>query len=483
MTKATGCTFTQASQVASVTWRANDGPQTDFLLSEIREVLFGGARGGGKSEAIAPKALVHVSRYKDAASVLILRETYPQLIDLMDRTRPMFLAAGAKWHEQRKTWRFPSGARVRFGHTSDGCDPYWGQEFSLIIIDELTRTIADEREYHKLLGSLRSSRGVPCQVVCTSNPGGKGHAWVKARFMGVPAGTVVKDAETGLERVFIASNLADNPYLGPEYRATLEAMPEAERRAYLYGDWDAFEGAVFKLVPGVHIWSWAEFAERTGNERPPAGWNRYRAYDHGLAAPGACYWIAVDPAGRAYVYRELYTVAKDAKGAIIPNKGAAYPPRDVAKMIATRSEGERYAGSWTGKDLFDEVRRDHMGGQVLASHFEAEGIHFNAWTVGQGSRIAGKQALHQWLATRPDGAAGLVFIQEECPHALRTLPALEYSTTQPEQVDDSGEDHCFDALAGFAKMKPWAPVLDKRNDLQRRMDDLAATRGTWQGRL
>jgi hypothetical protein len=451
-------------------WTANAGSQEELVfgdLGAVREILYGGQKGGGKSGAIPALALMHIAENPTHARVLILRETFGELDDLMDMMRSFCSAAGATWNEQKKTWSFPCGARLRFGHLGDGCRPYWGREFSLIIIDELTRCIATERDYTMLLGSLRNSKGVPCQVISMTNPGGPGHNWVKARFMAAAPRTIVTDDRTGLGRVFIPAALRENEHnLGPEYRQTLEMLPDAEREAYLNGDWDAFEGAVFRLTPGIHTWSWAQFRERTGQEGIPASWLRYRAYDHGLAAPGACYWIAVDHSGRAYAYRELYTVAKDSKGDPIPNKGAAYPPRDVAKMVATRSEGESYAGSWSGRDLFDATRRDHGGGQTLASHFDAEGIHFTAWTVGPGSRIAGKQALHQWLAVPADGDGfpGLVFIAEECPHALRTLPALEYSRTQPEQVDDTGEDHCFDALAGWAKMKPWAPRQAKEHN-------------------
>ena len=131
-----------------------------------------------------------------------------------------------------------------------------------------------------LLGSLRNSKGVPCQVVSMTNPGGPGHNWVKARFMAAPARTVVTDERTGLERVFIPAALKENEHnLGPEYRQTLEMLPDAEREAYLNGDWDAFEGAVFRLTPGVHTWSWAQFKERTGQEGIPSTWLRYRAYD------------------------------------------------------------------------------------------------------------------------------------------------------------------------------------------------------------
>jgi len=441
----------------------NPGPQTAFLACPVREVLYGGAKGGGKSEAIGPLVCKHVALYGEAATVLVLRETMPQLRDLMRRIRPHCLRAGASFNKVEKAWTFPNGGTILFGHLSEGCDPYWGQEYTLIVIDEVTRCLPTEVDYLELLGSLRSSKGVPCRVVLTSNPGGEGHNWVKTRFMGVPPLMVQRDPKPPhLERVFIPASLRDNPRLPAEYRATLEQLPDAERAAFLDGDWDAFEGAVFKLERGVHTWTWAQFRERTGFDSIPPDWNRYRAYDHGLARPGACIWVAVDNKGRGFAYREYYTVAKDARGNTIPNEGARIEPRKVAANIAEYSRGENILASWTGPDLFYEVRADQAGGVKVAAHFQAEGLHFQAWKAGDGSRLAGKAALHQRFALADeDGYPMLVIIEEACPHGIRTLAALEYDRNKPEQVDTDGEDHWYDAISGWCKMNP-LPTRDKK---------------------
>jgi hypothetical protein len=461
--------------MADLVWTANEGSQEDLVfgdLGQVREILYGGQKGGGKSGAIPALALMHIAENPCHSRVLILRETFGELDDLMDMMRSYCSAAGATWNEQKKTWSFPCGARLRFGHLGDGCRPYWGREFSLIIIDELTRCIAEERDYTMLLGSLRNSKGVPCQVISMTNPGGKGHGWVKARFKDPAAPkTIIKDERTGLERAFIPAGLAENEHnLGPEYRLQLEMLPDAEREAYLNGDWDAFEGRIFKLVPGVHIWSQAQFKERTGHDAIPANWTRFRAYDHGYARPGACLWFAVDEDGRAYVYREYYTVARDSKGGFIPNDGARIEPQKVAARIKELSGVEVYQASWTGPDLFYEVRGDQAGGVKVSSHFQAEGLHFTAWRANAGSRLAGKQALHQRLAyeTGEDGTPttwpGLVLLDGAAPHLARTLPALEYDRHDVELWDSDGEDHAPDSLMGFCKMQPWAPRRPKEHD-------------------
>lgn len=447
-------------------WTCNPGPQEEFVLGalgDIGEIMYGGAKGGGKSDAIGPKALRHVAENPVHARVLILREDSGQIQELIDRMAPMCLAMGGTWVGKRKRWTFPGGAQIIFGHLLKGCKPYWGHSYSMIVVDELTRCIATEREYLMLLGSLRKP-GVKCQMIVLTNPGGKGHAWVKARFKNVPPMAVQLD-KNGLDRVFIPARLSDNPHLdndseeGRIYRAILDQLPDAERGAYLDGDWDSFEGQIFKLIPGVHTWTWAQFRARTGHQKLPDHWRRYRSYDHGLAAPGACYWYAMDEDNRAYVYREYYTIAKDSKGDIIPNKGADIIPSLVAKQMASQSEGEKYTSNWTGPDLFAAVRKDMEGGATIASHFVGTGIHFQAWKVGDGSRVAGKTALHERMYFPMEGGRitawpHIVWITEECPHALRTLPLLERHKTNVESVDDTGEDHSFDSIAGFCKMQP-----------------------------
>lgn len=479
----------QASRSTSASraleWTANDGPQTDFILCNTREILYGGAKGGGKTDAIGPKALIHVQQYGQWATVLILRQSFPQLTEIMERMRPLCLAAGARWHEQRKTWRFRSGARIIFGHLGDGCDPYWGQEYSLIIVDEVTRCIDTESDYLKLLGSLRNSHGIPCSVILTSNPGGQGHGWVKQRFMGVPPMTVQRDDKTGLERVFIPASLKDNPALPPEYRAQLEQMSEAERKAFLEGDWDAFEGTVFKLERGVHTWTWQDFRERTGRDRIPEDWTRYRAMDWGYAKPFAIYWIAVDYEGRGYVYREWYGCQRDRHGNPIPNEGIRMEPELVAERIKrieedakeTRITGIADPACWA------KGKGDYGGGPSIQEAMAKQGIF---WIPGKNDRIQGKLQLHQRLHYERDDKGqvtewpGLIFLAPECPHALRTIPALEYDEHIVEDVDTSMEDHAYDAIRYWCMSRPWAtPEKPKPKGWRDKLKPGSSTR--WMG--
>ena len=108
-------TLTKPAGTVRVLWAPNPGPQTAFLACPVREILYGGAKGGGKTDAIGPKALKHIETHGRWATVLILRETFPQLTEIMERMRPLCLALGGVYNKVEKTWRFPSGARIIFG--------------------------------------------------------------------------------------------------------------------------------------------------------------------------------------------------------------------------------------------------------------------------------------------------------------------------------------------------------------------------------
>ena len=165
--------------------------QAAFMARTEDEALYGGAAGGGKSDALVIEALrqVHIPHYR----ALILRKTYPQLSELIDKTmryyKPVF--PKARYNGSSHCWTFPSGAKIYFGslnHTQDKYN-YQGKAFDFIGVDELTHFTWDEYSY-VMSRNRPSGPGTRVYIRATANPGGVGHGWVKARFISpAPAGT------------------------------------------------------------------------------------------------------------------------------------------------------------------------------------------------------------------------------------------------------------------------------------------------------
>jgi len=233
-----------------VVFKPNTGPQTEFLASSEREVFYGGARGGGKSYAMLVDPLRYCHRQSHRA--LLLRRTMPELRDLINHSQRLYAKAypGAKWREQEKEWRFPSGAKIEFGYAENMTDAlrYQGQSYTWIGIDELPQYPSPDI-YNFLRSSLRSvDPEVPVYMRSTGNPGNIGSQWVREMFVNpaVPNSTFNLEVNTPtgnkiITRRFIPAKLQDNPYLTQtdDYYAMLASLPEVQRKQFLDGDWDA----------------------------------------------------------------------------------------------------------------------------------------------------------------------------------------------------------------------------------------------------
>ena len=175
----------EAVQEQEIIFEPNEGPQTQFLAASEREVFYGGARGGGKSYAMLIDPLRYCDRQKHRG--LLLRRSMPELRDLINHSQQLYPKAypGAKWREQEKEWRFPSGAKIEFGYAENTTDAlrYQGQSYTWIGIDELPQ-YPNPDIYNFLRSSLRSvDPEIPVYMRATGNPGNVGSTWVKEMFV------------------------------------------------------------------------------------------------------------------------------------------------------------------------------------------------------------------------------------------------------------------------------------------------------------
>lgn len=225
--------------------------QAQALARTEKEILFGGSRGGGKTDAGQAWLMYEID--KPEFRGLVIRRNFTDLADWIDRAVSMFYVAGGKLVGD--TFTFPSGAKIRTGHldSKDAYQKYQGHEYQKMLIEELTH-IPRESDYIKLLGSLRStSNTIKPQVFCTTNPDGSGYEWVKERW-GIPdepKEMIITQTEDG-NRVFIPSTVWDNNALiekDPNYVKYLQSIPDPElRRAWLEGSWAGFgvEGSYYR---------------------------------------------------------------------------------------------------------------------------------------------------------------------------------------------------------------------------------------------
>lgn len=272
--------------------------QRSFLyLSDVGEILYGGAARGGKSSSLlmAAAQYVHVPGY----AALLLRESFPDLMQpdaLIPRSKEWWLGKGPEWSSTQKTWTFPSGATISFGYLErdDDVYQYQGATFQFIGIDELTQHT--EWRYRYLFSRLSPAADgplarVPLRMRSTSNPGGRGHAWVKRRFIDA------KTRENGA--VFIPAKLNDNPTVDPvKYIQSLSKLDPITRAQLLAGDWDAFEGGRFKKE-----WFFGKDGARGWWIRTDRKGGRYYCWTggpkDGIPAMLAWTFIICDPAARA----------------------------------------------------------------------------------------------------------------------------------------------------------------------------------------
>jgi hypothetical protein len=331
--------------------------------------------------------------------------------------------------------RFPNGSIIRFRYleTLEDASRLQGGEYQLLLVDEATLMppgVVDILRFER----LRAAGGLPIiGVRSTSNPGGPSHGAVKKRYIdATDHGLSVVTDDFGNTVRFISSSSADNPYLDAGYRGRLDAIPDPQRRAAMRdGDWGQFAGQMFtEFVWDRHTMDPVDL---------PSAWRRFVGVDWGYAAPWAVMWAAVDEDDRVWVYRELYeTQVGEVDQAL--------------RIRAAESDDERVLVRYAD-DAMWATRGD---AKPIATVYAETGVPLTPAGKGPGSRVAGWQRWHSYLADGPACPHHRVAGWVSCPkvHIFRTCPKLLFELQNlpyhvggpnPEDADPKAPDHLMDA--------------------------------------
>lgn len=412
--------------------------QQQFIESDAFETLFGGAAGGGKSYGQLTDAFLFALKYAKSKQI-IFRRTFADLEKSLIRVSlEMFPRTVASYNTSKHTWTFKNGSIIDFGYIDNEKDVYQYQsaEYDIIRFDELTHFT--EYMYVYMISRCRGANSFPKGMKSSTNPGGIGHQWVKERFIDIGEPNItheVIDEETGTPttRRFIPSLVQDNKFLlenDPDYVKRLDALPEKERQALKYGDWDIFDGVFF-----------SEFRKRIHVVEPfeiPDNWVRYASMDYGLDML-AVGWFTIDPQGNEYMYKELYE-----SNLIIS---------EASKRILEVNNDDNIKYLYAPPDLWN--RRQDTG-KSAEEIFRENKVKL---TKSNNDRVKGWFSMKEHIKpyeTRDEQTgetkkmAKLRFFSN-CKNAIRTIPQLQTDEKNPNDVATEPHEltHLPDAIRGF----------------------------------
>lgn len=430
--------------------------QREFFRAKEKYVIFGGARGGGKSWAVRWKAVLMCAKYA-GLKVLIMRRSYPELLE--NHINPMkdLLYGIARYNGTEHEFRFPNGSRIKFMYCSrdDDLRNVQGHEYDVIAIDEATQMT--EYQIKSIAVCVRGTNEFPKRLYMTCNPGGPGHQYIKRLKEGK-----FREGERPEDYVFIQSLVTDNKALmreQPDYIEQLKALPPKLRDAWLYGNWDIYEGQFFEeFVDDPEHYLDKKNTHVIEPFEPPRGWKIYRSFDWGYAKPFSCAWWAVDFDGVFYRILELYGCRKDRDGTDIPNEGVKWIDDKIFSEIARMErehpwlKGKRIQGVadpsiWAGEE--NGISRKDVA--------EKHRVYFEK---GNNDRIPGWMQCHYRLAFDENGYP-MMYVFKNCQAFIRTIPLLCYDEHVAEDLDSTQEDHVADEWRYFCMTDPIKPRLAK----------------------
>ncbi|OQX17735.1 MAG: hypothetical protein BWK76_09690 [Desulfobulbaceae bacterium A2] len=448
--------------------KLNPWQEKAMAVPESFDLFLGGGRGGGKTFLLAALYLRHCEQHGDKARCLVVRKSFPGLMDIEGEFRAYFSSvygSALRFDGQRHRFTLPGGSTIQLDQLEREADfeKYQGKSFSHIATDEAGQ-FASPALVDRLRSSLRAPLGVPVRFIVLGNPGGCGHHWLARRYALEASWKPYRCPGTGADFVTISSTYLDNEFIDRDkYAQNLAAScsidPELAR-AWLEGDWSVLRGAYFASVidekrnmiepwsalpssclpmPGSHGY---DFLMKQIDR-----WRFFLASDFGVSAPSVTYLCAESPGAEGpdgFFYPKNSIILVDECALVHPdddNLGLGLTVPDQADLIKSMCSqwGARPDG------VIDDAAFNKTGSQSgsIAEEFGKSGVHFSR--ARKGGRLAGWERMRILLsdAGKPDKPG--LYISRRCRYWWQTVPSLPRDPRRPEDVDSSAPDHAADA--------------------------------------
>ena len=402
------------------------------LIDNYKYVLYGGAMGGGKSYLLR-WGLVYILSYYwteygiKNITVGLFCEDYPSLRDRHEsKIRFEFPAWLGTLNQQNHEFRLDAdyGGGIIAMRNLDDPSKYASAEFAAIAVDELTK---DAEETFDFIRTRLRWPGIPDpKFIAGTNPGSRGHGWVKKKFIDKEFDPNEQEAN---QFAYLPAMAIDNPHIDDSYAQILDSLPEKMRKAFRDGDWDIFVGQYFT--------EWRKEQNTCEPFTIPEYWHRFLSIDYGHAHPSAVYWGALDPVGRVYIYRELY--GEGYNYSALGKKIMEMTPKEERDKLETNVVADPAIFSKKGENTEgksgDQMMNDATRGWLNLRRANNE-------------RVLGWGVMREYLKpfTFENRVTSKLIFFNTCREAIRTIPSLVHSETVPEDVEKKSEDDAGDSI-------------------------------------
>lgn len=416
---------------------------------EVKYLLYGGSMGPGKSYTLRWSALgfllkIFLKYGITDLPVGLFSKDYPTLrdrqISKISLEFPEWigkLSESAKWGLSFSLYPQYGAGHILLRNLDDP-SKYKSTEFAAEFVEELTEN--DEEKFKLLKTRLRYPNFSEIKFMGATNPGGIGHGYCKRNFVDGAAITDTGPDPEQARYAYVHATVYDNKFQTAEYIKQLESLDEKEKKMYLYGSWEVFEGQFFsEWNPAVHVCN--PFVPQS-NPKP-------------LIVGGMDWGRSSKPA-----HKTAFAAVFDVVERVFWEDISWFRTRTFLEVAGKDKTPEEWSDEIVAKLLEKGVTLDDIswvhadtamfhpkedGSMSIAQQFIEKDDRWTAILLTSNKdRIGGWEMMHKWLRIAPDGQA-YWRIARNCAHTIRTLPELIHDDHINEDLDTEGEDHLGDA--------------------------------------